>query len=174
VVETLHFVRNTEDVTYNGVPYTAAPFDIELKAEAASQPQVTLTMRDYSRDIQARMQAYGGGVGFNVTIMIINGGALSAPPEVVEYFQVVGAHAANYVVSFTLGAENALSFTFPRRRQTKDFCQWRYKDPDTCGYTGGLPTCDLSLQGENGCAAHNNSERFGGFPGINSNGVRYG
>lgn len=173
VVETLHICRNSEDVVFNSVTYTAANFDIELRSEAGSQPQVSLSIKDFTRAIQARMQAYGGGVGFRVTVMVVNAGALNSPPEVAEYFEVIGANAGNYVCVFTLGAENPLTFIFPRRRQTRDFCQWRYKDPLTCGYSGGIATCDLTLQGPNGCAAHNNTPRFGAYPGVSTNGIRY-
>jgi hypothetical protein len=173
VVETLHVCRNTENLTFNGVLYTATKFDFELRSEAGAQSAFSLSITDYSKAIQGRMQAYGGGIGFNVTLIVVNAGQLNSPAELVEYFQVVGASAANYVVQFTLGAENALTVTFPKRRQTKDFCQWRYKDPDTCGYAGAMPSCDLTLQGANGCAAHANTQRFGGYPGINSNGIRY-
>jgi hypothetical protein len=154
VMETLHIVRNSEDITFNGVLYTALQFEFDLKSEAGAQPTVSVVIHDLTRAIQGRMQQYGGGIGFNVTIMVVNGSQLDKPADVVEYFQIVGASAQNYVVTFQLGAENALMYTFPRRKQTKDFCQWRYKDPDTCGYSGDLPSCDLTLQGPNGCAAH--------------------
>jgi len=32
--------------------------------------------------------------------------------------------------------------------------------------SGGLATCDLTLEGPNGCRAHNNTRNFGGFPAI--------
>lgn len=172
VVETLHLVRNTEALTFNGHTYEPASFDIELKEEAGAQQTVTLSIKDYSRAVQGRMQAYGGGIGFSVTVMVVNTGNLGQGAEIVEYFEVVGANAANYVCSFTLGAENHLSKTFPRRRQTRDFCQWRYKDPETCKYSGPMTSCDLTLYGPNGCQAHGNTVRFGAFPGINSRGVR--
>lgn len=174
LVETLHVVRNTEAVEFNGQVYEPTAFDVELKAESGQQPTVNLTIKDYSKAIQGRMQAYGGGIGFGVTLFVVNADALDAPPEVVEYFEVVGAQAANYDVTFQLGADSLMAVVFPRRRQTRDFCQWRYKDVDTCAYSGGLPTCDLTLNGPNGCSAHNNVINFGGFPGINQNGVRYG
>lgn len=173
VIETDHIVRNSEDIVYQGITYVAGNFDIELKSEAGTQPTVTLAVRDITRAIQANMQAYGGGIGFNVTVMIVPGNNLIQPPEVIEYFQVVGASAANYNVSFTLGAENAITRTFPRRRQTRNFCQWRYKDADTCGYAGALPSCDLTLIGPNGCATHANTPNYGAYPGINTNGIRY-
>ncbi|PLC44568.1 hypothetical protein C0Q88_07770 [Ralstonia pickettii] len=173
-VEMLHIVRNTEAITFNGQVYEPTAFDVELKAESGQQPTVNLTIKDYSKAIQGRLQSYGGGIGFGVTLFVVNAGALDQPPEVVEYFEVVGAQCANYEVSFVLGADSLMAVVFPRRRQTRDFCQWRYKDPNTCGYTGAAPTCDLTLYGQNGCAAHGNVINFGGFPGINQNGVRYG
>lgn len=166
LVETLRLVRNTEAITCNGLEYQPAMFDIELKQAAGEQQQVTLAIKDFSKAVQARMQAYGGGIGFNVKVLVVNGGALNEPPEISEYFEVVGASAANYVCSFILGAENALARRFPRRRQTKDYCQWRYKDEETCKYAGTKTSCDYSLQGPNGCAAHFNTINFGGFPGI--------
>lgn len=174
VVETLHVVRNSEDIVFNGTNYAAASFDIELKAEAGAQQSISLSIKDFTRAIQARMQQYGGGVGFRVQVMIINGAALNSPPEITEYFEVIAANSNNYVCSFTLGSENPLTYIFPRRRQTRDFCQWRYKDPLTCGYSGGLTTCDLTLQGPNGCSAHNNTNNFGAYPGVSTNGIRYG
>ncbi len=50
--------------------------------------------------------------------------------------------------------------------EVKPTCTWRYKDPDTCTYSGGLPTCDLTLTGGNGCIVHHGASlalaRFGG------------
>lgn len=42
----------------------------------------------------------------------------------------------------------------------------------TLTFIGGLPTCSLRLDGSNGCRAHGNQQRFGAFPGIDSNGIR--
>lgn len=173
-VETLHLVRNDEDVTYNGFEYKAFIFDIELKEEPGSMSPVTLAVTDFSKAVQGRMQAYGGGIGFQVSVMVVNAAALDQAPEVVEDFEVIGASASNYVCTFELGVESALAKDFPRRRQSRDFCQWRYKDANTCGYSGGIATCDLTLKGPNGCGAHGNTIRFGAYPGVNSNGARYG
>lgn len=173
LVETMHIVRNTEPIDFNGHTYQPASFDIELKQEAGAQNEIKLSIKDYSNAVQQRMQQYGGGVGFSVAVTIVNAGALDQPPEITEYFEVVAAEASNYLCSFTLGAESAIANTFPRRRQARDFCQWRYKS-DECGYDGPMPTCDLSLKGPNGCKAHNNVIHFGAFPGINGRDVFYG
>lgn len=167
------YVRNAEAITFNGQTYQPASFDIELKEESGTLQTVTLSFRDYTRAIQGYMQQYQGGVGFTVTLFVVNAGNLAQPPEVSEYFEVIAAESADYVCTFTLGAENTLTKTFPRRRQTRDFCQWRYKS-EQCGYIGAATTCDLSLKGDNGCEAHANAKRFGGFPGITTVDIRYG
>lgn len=172
VAETLHLVRNTEQVVFNGNTYQPASFDISLRQEAGDSQSIRLSINDYSRAVQAKMQQYQGGVGFSVTVTVANAAALDKPPEVQEFFEVTASESNAYVCSFTLGAENAITKTFPRRRQTRDYCQWRYKGEE-CGYAGSMTSCDLSRAGANGCEAHDNVIRFGAFPGINGRDVRY-
>lgn len=173
LVETLRFVRNTEQVTFEGNPYLPAAFEIEMKEESGQLSEIRLNIADYTRAVQQRMQDYAGGIGFGVTVMVVNSAALTQPVEIKEFFEVVSAEANNYSCSFSLGADNAVTKTFPRRRQTRDYCQWRYKGAQ-CGYTGELPGCDLTLKGPNGCEAHQNTIRFGAFPGLNTRDVQYG
>lgn len=173
VTTTLRVVRNSEPVTFRGNVYEAGLFDISVKKAAGTAAEVTLTVTDYTQAVAAYMEANQGIVGSKVTFYVINATALpDGQPEAAEYFEIVGANSQAYRHSFTLGAENSLTQSFPGRRQTKDFCQWRYKGAE-CKYAGDRPTCDLSLQGPNGCAAHENTINFGAFPGINSNGFRY-
>jgi phage-related protein len=174
VVTTQRIARNPEDVVFNGDTYMKGSFDIQLTHEAGKPSEVQLIVNDYTQTIQSYMEQYGGGVGSNVTFYLVNGAALTKPADIIEYFQIIGATASEYVQTFTLGAENALMQTFPRRRQTRDFCQWRYQSAE-CGYptNGAKTSCDLTLQGPNGCEAHGNSVNFGAFPGLNSNGYRY-
>jgi phage-related protein len=175
-VETLRLVKNSENVTWNGNVYTAAEFDVELKEEAGAQPEINLTVVDYTKTIAQRLESYGGGVGFKVTVSVVHGTTGTLPslkPEVQFFFEIIGASVSEYVCSFTLGAENPLTKLFPRRLQVKNFCAWRYKDPATCKYAGGIVGCDFTLSGPNGCKAHNNEANFGAFPGINNAGSRY-
>jgi len=164
-VEMLRLVNNSEAVVFQGNEYSAFKFDINLKAEKGAIPQVTIGVTDLSGEIQSRMQAYGGGVGFNVTVIVINMGNLTQPAEVSETYQITGATTEGYIVNWTLGAENPLTMRFPKRRQFRDRCAWRYKGVE-CAYVGPLASCDFTLQGPNGCAVHENTPRYGGFPGL--------
>lgn len=173
VIETLHLVRNSEDILYQGKIYTAVEFDVKVKNEVGEMPSVTVNVVDYKRVIQRELQEYGGGIGFPITMMIINAGNLDQKPEHVEYFRITGTGAKNYMVSWTLGTENPLTGRCPKRIAWRDRCSWRYKGQE-CGYSGPLQSCDLSLQGENGCAAHSNTPRYGGFPGIKPGSANFG
>lgn len=172
-IETIRIVQNNEDVTFNGNVYAKANFSINFRHESGTQPGIELSVVDYTRALQARMQEYGGGVGFAVVVTVVNSAALLDPPELVETFEVVSAEGNDYSAKFSLGAESGFARIFPRRRQMRDYCSWRYKGVE-CGYTGALTTCDLTLQGPNGCSAHNNTQNFGGFPGINSRNGNFG
>lgn len=165
VVETLRFAHNNEDLDYRGNTYTRASFGFTVNDSSEGVKEAKITVQDQSQEILARMEAYAGGVGFRVRLMVVNTGNLSQPPEIDELIYVMSSSAKNYVAEFVLGADNPLGQRFPRRLQWRNRCAWLYRGKE-CGYTGGLPTCDYSLQGANGCAAHSNTPRFGGFPGI--------
>jgi phage-related protein len=165
LVETIYYANNPEAITYQGNTYLAAAFQFQKRTTSGTLGEMSLTVKDYTQAIQERMEAYGGGVGFEVTVLMINTGNLNQAPEIAETFKITSASAKGYDVSWTLGAENPLTVRFPRRMQNRDRCPWIYKGAE-CKYAGTLPTCDYSLQGTNGCATHNNTLNFGAFPGI--------
>lgn len=166
-VETLYLVNNPDNLIYNGNDYVAFPFDIELGTEAGQEPNVKVSIQDISGAIKQRMNEYGGGVGFEVRVMVVSTADVSLPPEIVETFSVRSSSVSDFVVEWTLSSELHLLMNFPRRRQLRDRCPWSYKSVE-CGYAGNLPTCDLTLQGPNGCAVHLNSLSFGGLPSISN------
>lgn len=91
------------------------------------------------------------------------------------------------VAIFKVGAVNLTKKNFPKNRYIAETCQApRYGGPE-CGYVipsgatgivgGGLPTCDRTEFGSNGCRVHGDDEvarglprkhpeRYGGYPGI--------
>ena len=79
--------------------------------------------------------------------------------------KILKTESADFKTTFTLGVENPLSRRCPRRVQFKESCSWLYKSEE-CGYTGSMTECDYTMTGSKGCRIHNNSRRYGGFPGI--------
>ena len=164
-IETLRLARNNENITYQGEVYTAVSFDFNIEEAADSVPEVTLSVKDPTRTVMARAEQHAGGVGWKVRFKFINTGNLSQPPEIEEMVYIVASKAKTFAIDFTLGAVNPLAQRFPRRLQWRDRCSWVYKGRE-CGYGGALVSCDYTLQGDNGCAAHGNTKNFGAFPGI--------
>lgn len=173
VVDTIFVVNNNEDITYQSQLYTAFPFDVKLTQEAGTAPTITLSTVDYQAILLTHLNSLSGASGSTVIMKVVNSGNLTGDAELEEQFEVIGSTANDFKISLTLGAENVLARNFPKSIQHRDRCRWRYKSAE-CGYAGALPTCDLSLQGANGCQAHANSINFGGFPGLKGAGIRYG
>ena len=169
--------ENPTAVTWKGNDYQCAAFDVVIEEKAGDLPVVTLTANDVTGVMRERMNQYHGGVGFIATFYLVHTaafGATSSDPalmpipteaEVQETFLVTEASRQGTQITFKLGDRNELAKSFPRRRQLRDFCQWQYKGVQ-CKYAGGLGSCDRTLQGDNGCGVHVNTENFGGFPGL--------
>jgi hypothetical protein len=166
VTETRYLVNNTESVVRQGITYEPMQFSLELKSVAGSAPQINVSLIDYAGALIKLMNDYDGGTDFPVTIRVCQAGGLNEAPDVEEHFVIVTGAVDNYVASWTLGAENALTKQFPRRLQRRDFCQWVYKDARTCRYNGSLTSCDRTLGGTMGCRAHNIVINFGGSPNL--------
>lgn len=164
-VETLYLARNSENVVWNGFTYIASNFETKLDLGSESLPKFVVTSTDPSGYIRSRMEAYSGGVGFAVTLSVVNTGNLTQPPEIQETFEVTEASASGYEISFTMGVENPISQRFPVNLQMRDQCPYTFKGP-RCKYVGSTTTCDFTYHGSNGCKSKANQVNFGGFPGL--------
>lgn len=166
VIETVRVVKNSEDLVIAGNLYTAMQFDFKLKESDSEPPQLNVTLFDPYQVFNDILERTRGLAGASARLFIVNADELDVEPLSYRFdVKTASAKSDDYTVSIVLGTENPLTVPFPARRQTKLRCQWRYKSPE-CGYTGALPKCDLSLNGENGCREHENEMNFGGFPTI--------
>lgn len=168
VEDEIRVVRNTELTVINGENYEPFPFDIALDEQSGQLPSLNITIQDQTQIVQAHMERFGGGIGFDVDLMVVRAKSATeteTDPELIEYFQVMQSSVANYVVSWTLGSENPLRQIFPGRRQDNETCSFKFRD-ENCAYVGAEQTCDLTLDGPRGCRVKNNARNFGGFPGI--------
>lgn len=168
VEEVIRVVRNTEITTILGEAYEPFSFDISISEKTNELPTLRVTIQDQTQVVQSYMERYGGGIGFDVDLIVVRATTAAeteADPELIEYFQIISSSAANYVVTWTLGAENPLRQIYPARRQDSEQCSFKFKDGN-CAYAGTATSCDLTLDGPRGCRAKGNSINFGGYPGI--------
>lgn len=166
-VTTLRIVNYETDLTIEGEQYTKIGFDLSLKDDASELQNIQLRIEDQAGLIRPYLQTYRGAVGSTVTMMVItvDPNDKATLIDFSEIFEAVSVSAPDYVVNVELGAENPLTRAFPARIQLRDRCPFRYKS-FRCGYKGDKPSCDLTLIGANGCRAHGNEKRFGGYPAI--------
>jgi lambda family phage minor tail protein L len=175
----VRLARNTDSVQFDagdglGVQtYQAFNFEVGvIEKQATGQlPSVQLRVSNVNRMVQGILEQYLGAVGATVSLYAVNMAHGAGEADLALQFTVLQSVADAKFVTFTLGAISPLRQLFPRFLYRADFCMWviNYKGPQ-CGYTGPIPSCDGTLNGSNGCTVHNNSVRFGAFPGIGTNG----
>lgn len=166
------FVYHDQPVTYGRLTYRPFPVVRGTVTESVegdlSQWPVTVGI---ATEIAASLEEHHGFLGLPVRMLLVHKDSLDNPfpaDEAVAYVQA--CEMTEESVNLTLGyddffGEEVAHEVFNGR------CPFKYKDPDTCAYTGALTSCDHSLTGGNGCVAHGadssiHPRRFGGFPSI--------
>ena len=166
----LRLVRNTEDITWNRLLWTAFPFELDPPKQSGSGelPNFTVRVSNVTRTVEGYLEQAGGGVGSQVRMMVVLSGHLDqATPELDEEFSVQSVSYDENWVSFTLTGAVNLFRRVPLRRFLKNFCPFQYKGPE-CKATSGYSSCNKSFAD---CKARGNETRFGGEPGIPQGGL---
>lgn len=174
--EHLRLARCTDEVQFDagdgaGIQtYKPLAFEINYERQISGKlPSAQLTVSNVQRIAQTQLEQFQGLVGATVSLYALNLAHGLNEPDLAVEFEVKQAGSNARWVTLTLGNPSPIRLRFPRFVYRADFCMWQYKGLQ-CGYVGAMPSCSLTLNGANGCASHNNSPRFGGFPGIGTNG----
>lgn len=168
--DTARICYNTEDITWNGNLYQAFPFKLGDVSEDTDgrTPEVPLMVDNTSQALQYAVEEANGGNGTEVILRVVNSEALENPePELEEKFVVTKTNVTQEYITFTLGVEYSTRTRRPLMRYMKNNCPFRYKSL-RCGCTSSLASCNHTLTD---CRQRNNSQRFGGFQGIDQKGV---
>ena len=174
----IRLVRNTEDIVFNGNTYTAFPFDLSnVESNSDGQiPTVTLKVSNITRFLTPYLESLDGGLESTVKVTVVNAGLLSENySELDMEFQVMGCEADAYWVTWNLGMANPINRRFPLYRFLANHCSWTFTGGLAvgvnieCSFLGAFTTCNRTLEN---CAERENTERFGGFLGMQSDGIR--
>lgn len=168
--ETIHIVKNNENIHFKGNEYIAFPFELsELNAAKGEIPQVTLKVDNTTRIMQKYINNYDlylktqGSSAAQITAKIYILNSLNLDDEIFsESFELVSFKSDAMYVSFILGVPNLFNICYPPRKMYQNFCSFDFKD-ERCGYKGECKHCDKTLKM---CKELKNSVRFGGFLGI--------
>lgn len=165
--EILRLVPNPTNITFRGETYVAFGLEIDEITQDAKGGlhDVRISVSNVTREIGSYVE-FNELRGARVEILYVNSANLADPDAVVaeERYEIMSIQVkGSQFVSFTLGHDRISQHQFPSGRFFRDNCRWIYKSVE-CGYSGGLASCDKILEGPNGCRAHANVARFGGFP----------
>ncbi|MCE5334272.1 MAG: DUF1833 family protein [Desulfobacteraceae bacterium] len=167
----LYFCSNNEDIIFSSRIYTAFPFFLEPTKQSSKGdiPTISLKLCNVTQLVQSYLEDLDGAVGSEIVVRVVNAGYLSEDySESETRFTVLSSEADAEWITFTLGSASPLRRRFPQHRFISLHCNWEFKGLE-CAYSGSEEECDRSFKR---CEAIGNTERFGGFPGLNLNGWR--
>jgi len=170
-------VDDSSNFTWNGKTYYAASFAIGENRSSVdgSLDTIQIVASNISRELMEDVEALRI-IDAKAWMRLVHRTSSSAT-DVLEFRMFVQEIRCTFdSIGLTMGQSDLLSKPFPLNRFSRDRCRWVYKDAN-CGYVGTMLTCDLSLNGVDGCVAHGADEvangltklhpnRFGGFPAI--------
>lgn len=166
-----HLVKNTENIIFRGLTYSAINFEIEPTKHSGRGeiPTVTLRVSNVTRALQAHLEQLTGGIGSTVTMRVVNSAHLNENYAELEMtFDVIATVADAAWVTFTLGAPNPLRRRFPLYRYIAEHCKWQFRSRE-CNFTGAALSCRRTFAA---CRELGNTRRFGGFKGLSGGGIR--
>ncbi|AZO96124.1 DUF1833 family protein [Halocella sp. SP3-1] len=173
--ETIRVVNNTEDIEWpagSGTIWVAFPFELgEVNENSDGElPSLKLKVSNVTRTVQQYLEEYAGGTDATVILRVVMSEHLELEtPELEETFSVKSTNTNAQWATFNLGPNCAMTQRIPPNKYMQNFCSYKYKGIE-CGYSGNKMSCNKTLTD---CRAHNNSVRFGGFPGIPGAGGLY-
>lgn len=178
-------VDANHEVEFQNATYYQYPMQLQTMETTTENQDISvqLLMANVDKNIEYLIHEYDGLRGRRVTILTVFAnhtakiytplpdGTYDIQPNpeynpqafVRDILQIDSFASSAKAMSFTLTPALRLDVKLPRRRYVGGTCYFRYKDPETCGYSGGMPACNHTLAD---CIRHGNTYRFGGFPGV--------
>jgi len=164
----LRFAQNTENVTYNGQPWTAFAFKLGEQGQSGDGKIQSLSIQvaNTARALTPYLEAQSGLVGSQVRLIVVHAGNLGVDYTALTLtYTIMTCTVDASWVSFSLGAESPFRKRFPLYAANPLHCSWaaqsQFKGVE-CKYAGADTTCAGTLVA---CRAKSNSANFGGRPG---------
>ena len=176
-------------IVYGGNTYSAFPIGLSgiVRDLQGNRQPLEVTVSNVSREIGGLLED-GEFVGRSVRVLLVLSTDLTTAQDWGTWV-VKAARVGLNAATFALGLPGDAGAQVPARRIHRGRCDFRYGDFE-CGYVTSLPnaisgtnplfdptTCDLTLEGANGCRVHGDNEvangrgrlhplLHGGFPSI--------
>lgn len=159
------FLTDSAGVYLEWLPYPLqiAPVSADTKG---TQQTLRVTISNANRQLMALVDAYEGLEEQTVRIYLVPLNATAEGRGVLDLRgRIIAINANQASITFELGQVDMRRAKFPSNRVSNQRCGYVYKS-ERCGYVGAIDGCDKGLNTPNGCVAHANENRYGGFPGV--------
>lgn len=167
---------NDTSIKYMPFPFSINPVGTTITGEIYN---MGVSIANVDRIIGNAIQMAGGLRGNRVIHLRVFQGITNQGRHFcfqdIMYINTISITASS--VEFGLESRlNILGVQVPTCMYFRDFCRFLFTTTE-CGYDGvskdetnypmvDIASCDHTLRGPNGCTAHKNTRRFGGFPAI--------
>jgi len=164
--DTFYLVRDLQNQTWDGQTWDSFPFEISALGEADGRtiPSVQLILANPMRIFQSYLEEYDGAAGGTASIYACHAENLASGSDDILFqliFKMGTAISTSKEITIDLTSDNPWQRRCPGNRIRRNYCRWKFKGTE-CAYSGGLSTCDKSLQD---CQDRSNTSNFGAFPG---------
>jgi lambda family phage minor tail protein L len=163
----LYYNGSGVDVIFDGVLYLKQVVIHDTINEGSSGRLNNTIMKigNADRGIQYYLENYNGLKKCRILIKIVFKEALDNPDCFDEYEYFVDSSSAQeeFATINLASAFDVLNLLVPSRIFSANRCQYKQFKGVECGYSGGVSSCDRTLQT---CQTLLNSSRFGGFVGV--------
>lgn len=163
----LYLAEDSADVDFDGKTYSKFPITYEF-IEERNSPDITpveIRVSNVSRLIESYLQTYDLR-GKKITITTVYRDQLAdTDAKIVDTFFIDSWDSNQDVVIFICTSKlDILHVKVPLRDYSRNHCPWKFKDVNTCKYSGPESTCNKSLQQ---CRDdYSNAINFGGMPSV--------
>lgn len=162
-----------EDFVFEGRTYTAYPIkhDRVTGNSAGDLGQTQIAVANIHGLAAQYLRDHGGLCGNRVVVRLLSAKTGTDPIELSNFeSEIQSPTATNATVGLPVGQIPLRNLKFPLGRLVRNRCRYRWFRGELCGWTtaqAGNPSfCDRTLDGPDGCAAHENTARFGGQPAL--------
>lgn len=167
--EVLRLTNNEAAVTWSSETYSPFPIGFESLEETGQGdlPYISCFVANVDRLVSGYLETHNGLLDRAVKMHIVNTSNMSV--GITINLMIRETTVTDTTVNFRLSHHPFFEIQFPHQRWLRHRCRWQFKGTEcgwTSGGTGSSETCDKTLDGANGCAAHLNQARFGGAPSI--------
>lgn len=164
----IQLARNTEDVVWDGKTWSKFWFELDdglSETTSGELPELTIKVSNIGGFIEVEVVAHDNFEESTLILRFISANCLTETDPILSMtFDIMKVTCDSQLVTIKVAAQNPMLLAYPPWKLHGSLCQYQHFPSDPrCGYTGGLTTCNRTMQD---CQTRGMYARFGGQLGL--------